>query len=74
MKIDLTMDEILDDLCAPGLPPGRWNVDERDEPRSAAILPEARHSTMMASDPYSPQEENQCQGLRRKSSSTTPRC
>jgi hypothetical protein len=25
-QIDLTFDEILEDLCSPGLPPGRWNV------------------------------------------------
>jgi hypothetical protein len=26
--IDLTMDEILEDLCWPGLPPGRWSVPQ----------------------------------------------
>ena len=35
--IELTLDEILDDLCWPGPPPGRWNVLQRPdpEPRSA---------------------------------------
>jgi hypothetical protein len=42
MNIDLTMEEILEDLCDPGLPPGRWNVPRRREaPWSAAILHEA---------------------------------
>jgi hypothetical protein len=26
MNIEITMEEILEDLCHPGLPPGRWNV------------------------------------------------
>ena len=25
--IDLTMDEILEDLCHPGPPPGQWNLE-----------------------------------------------
>ena len=34
MKIDITMEEILEDLCHPGLPPGRWNVPAQS-PNSA---------------------------------------
>ena len=26
MNIEITMEEILEDLCHNGLPPGRWNV------------------------------------------------
>jgi hypothetical protein len=26
VNIEITMDEILEDLCHNGLPPGRWNV------------------------------------------------
>lgn len=33
MKIEITLEEILEDLCHPGLPPGRWNVPARS-PRS----------------------------------------
>lgn len=28
--IDLTMDEILEDLCYPGPPPGRWRLPRRE--------------------------------------------
>jgi hypothetical protein len=28
--IDLTMDEILEDLCYPGPPPGRWRLPSRE--------------------------------------------
>ncbi len=31
--IDLTLDEILEDLCSPGLPPGRWNVQSPNSAR-----------------------------------------
>jgi hypothetical protein len=33
MKLDITFDEILEDLCHNGLPPGRWNVPQ--SPNSA---------------------------------------
>jgi hypothetical protein len=62
MKLDITLDEILEDLSHNGLPPGRWHVPEA----VAAILHEAV--------PTATTEEEQCQGLRRKSSSTTQRC
>ena len=66
MNLDITLDEILEDLCHNGLPPGRWNVP----PAVAAIL----HDTGELAVVTATTEEEQCQGLRRKSSSTTLRC
>jgi hypothetical protein len=69
MKLDLTLDEILQDLCHNGLPPGHWNV-----PRgAAAILHESGELVGRVDLTTATTEEEQCQGLRRKSSSTTPR-
>jgi hypothetical protein len=42
MKLDLTMDEILEDLCWPGLAPGKWNVPDQS-PNSARNSPDALH-------------------------------
>ena len=30
MNIDITIEEILEDLCWPGPPPGRWELPEDD--------------------------------------------
>ena len=65
MNLDITLDEILEDLCHNGLPPGRWHVPEA----VAAILQEPGEPAVLTATT----EEEQCQGLRRKSSSITPR-
>ena len=69
MNLDITLDEILEDLFHNGLPPGRWNVPRR----AAAILHEAGESVGRVDLITATTEEEQCQGLRRKSFSTTPR-
>jgi hypothetical protein len=61
MTLDLTMDEILEDLCWPGLPPGRWNVP-------VAVLVAVGDDRAVDR-----KEEQQCPELHRKCSSTTPR-
>ena len=34
MNIEITMEEILEDLCWPGPPPGRWEVPEDQAERT----------------------------------------
>jgi hypothetical protein len=73
--IDLTMDEILEDLCYPGLPPGRWNVPaEAILHEAGELVPDAvwSASARITVVPLI-QEEQPCHGPRRRSSSTTPR-
>jgi hypothetical protein len=70
MNLDITLDEILEDLCHNGLPPGRWNVPRR----AAAILRVPGEPVGHVDLTTATTEEEQCQGLRRKSFSTTPRC
>ena len=38
LTIDLTMDEILEDLCAPGLPPGQWDIPGREHAHIDRLL------------------------------------
>jgi hypothetical protein len=39
MNIEISMDEILEDLCHNGLPPGRWNIPNSDRSSSRGEPP-----------------------------------
>jgi hypothetical protein len=40
MKLDLTMEEILEDLCYPGPPPGQWRLNSDRNPGERAVDPD----------------------------------
>jgi hypothetical protein len=44
LRIDLTMEEVLEDLCWPGLPPGRWDVPGRETAHVDALLREVERA------------------------------
>ena len=49
LAIDLSMDEILEDLCAPGPPPGSWDVPGREHAHVDALLREIERGVPAAS-------------------------
>ena len=44
LAIDLTMEEVLEDLCWPGRPPGRWEVPGPDVAHIDALLREVEQA------------------------------
>ena len=49
LTIDLSMEEVLEDLCRPGPPPGRWDVPRRESAHVDALLREIERGVPAAS-------------------------